>query len=276
MPIDDQVTVSMPAWRTPPELLHRAVVAVLRQTHRNLRLIVVHDGPKASAAALWQGIDDIRDPRLLRWNLGDRRGRYFIDAVTLAATTSRWWTVHDSDDEAEPGWLESMVALATRFNADVVQADQLVHMICGGEPAMERVPGPTQWAGEYRHFAHMAGLWSADWLRRVGGPHPEYRVGWDTMLSSLAREYGRVAIHRGHPCYHRCRRKGSLTTSKYTGVGSVIRMGCDAGMRELWDKLSASGASDVDSAGAMIKQDIGQVTIDVVARYARLLSSEES
>ena len=230
------VTVSMP-YHGCPDTVRRAVDAVLNQTHTNLRLVVVNDGDTEQPP--WPALADVDDPRLVRFDLAENRGRYFADAVTLAACTTPWWTIHDADDEAEPTWLEAMLAAAHESGADVVLAAQRVHQL-NGRTITERVK-PYHDSDRLAHHAHMAGLWSTTWLRTVGGPHPGYRIGWDTLLTATAYAAGRVVVV-DEPLYHRHRRRGSLTTSTTTGTGTAARRRVQGELRDLWPRVRAAAA----------------------------------
>lgn len=235
----DRVTVSMP-YHGSPDTIRRAVDAVLNQTHTNLLLVVVNDGDHDRPP--WPALADVTDPRLVRFDLTENRGRYHADAVTLAACTTPWWTVHDADDEAEPQWLETMLAVAHESGADVVfTAQTIIHL--DGAVHTEQ---PRPWTdGRYRHHAHMAGLWDVGFLRRLGGPHPGYRVGFDTMLTAAALASGRAALVPT-PLYTRHRRRGSLTTAPATGTRSMLRRRTAAELRRLWPHMTEAARTSPD------------------------------
>jgi hypothetical protein len=266
------VTVSMPYHGT-PGTVRRAVDAVLAQTMPRLRLVVVNDGDRG--APPWEALADITDPRLHRVNLPDQRGRYYCDAVTLAACTTPWWTVHDADDAADPAWLEAMLEAADGQGADVVLTAQTVHHLDG--QVYEEQPLPWQ-EGAYRHHAHMAGLWSTAFLRSVGGPHPGYRVGWDTMLTGTALAMGAATI-LDRPLYTRYRRPGSLTSSPTTGMRSAYRRTAVAELRRLWPLMVAAaphgpGAVRQVLASSRIRGDWDAVT-DQALRLHRPAALDE-
>lgn len=230
-----KVTVSVP-YHGCPDTVRRAVNAVLTQTHTDLLCVVVNDGDHATPP--WPALANITDPRLIRHDLADNHGRYHCDAVTLTMCDTPWWTIHDADDEADPRWLATMLETATRADADVVLTGQTVHHI-NGTTTIEPVLPLTD--GAYRHHAHMAGLWSTSFLRSIGGPHPAYRVGWDTMLTGAALALGAATV-LPEPLYTRHRRYGSLTTARTTGMRSPLRRRTVQELRRLWPLM-------VDAAG---------------------------
>lgn len=211
------VTVSMPYWRT-PATLRTAVTAVLAQTYRDLRLVVVNDGDRQTRP--WELLADITDPRLLRVDLPANRGRYFCDAAVLQACDTPWFAVHDSDDEATPVWLEWLIRAAADNGWDACVAPQTVVSVDGVarlEPVGKLLP-----SRRLRHVAHHAAVYRTQALRDVAGPHPGFRIGYDTLLLNLLLMRHSVGeIDR--PVYTRRIRPGSLTTSPDTGTGTQAR-----------------------------------------------------
>jgi glycosyltransferase involved in cell wall biosynthesis len=225
------VAVSIPYYGCPFGI-RRAVDAVLAQTHKDLICVVTNDGDTERSP--WPKLADIADPRLVRYDAPANRGRYFTDAVVLAATDTPWFTVHDADDAAHPRWLELCLVEAVQSRADSVLTGQYV-LDLKGRRIIEK-PKMAADGREMHHFGHMAGLWRSSWLRRVGGPNPHFRVGYDTLLSTIAWHYGRYAALPA-PVYTRYRRRGSLTTSRQTGGKSDYRLAVRAELRDLWADL---------------------------------------
>lgn len=213
------VTISMPVGPgMPQECLERAIAAVRAQTYRSWRLVVIGDGAPAMAG-MWRAFAD-GDKRVVGYAYPENRGRYYADAVVFAATTSPFFTVHDADDEAAPEWLATMIAACA--SADVALTSQHVRRL-NGRAAVESVSG-FRGAHTLHHHAHMAGLWSRKWLDDVGGPHPAFRVGFDTLLTSLPFLLGMPAIINDPVLYRRHKRVMSLTTSVSTGMRSPMRL----------------------------------------------------
>jgi len=76
------VTVSLSYFQR-KEQVRRATESILGQTYTNLTLIVVNDGDDDPP---WDQLADIRDSRLVRFDLKSNHGRYFADAVVLNST----------------------------------------------------------------------------------------------------------------------------------------------------------------------------------------------
>lgn len=257
------ITVSMPIYRMPPEILRRAVESVLAQTERRIRVILVNDGGPPVEA--WAPLADLDDPRIVRFDLPTNHGRYYADAVTLAACATMWWSPHDSDDWSEPDRLARLLALSA--GADVVLGAQWVH---GSREKTQTRERPREWTGPdpaLRWYGHMAALWSPAWLRSVGGPHPGYRVGYDTVMTGLAHLCGRVATLED-PLYHRCWRMGSLTKAPETGMGSPHRQAAAVALRDLWAQAVEAGPA---GAGRVILSSVAADDLAAVAVDAERL-----
>lgn len=229
------VTVSMPYHRC-PGTLRRAVESVLAQTYRDVRVVVVNDGDHPP----WRLLHGITDPRLTCFDLPVNRGRYYADAVTLAACDNPWWAICDTDDWVEPHWLASMLTRARETGAGAVFGPQWIHHLGRSVkvepvgPLLER-PGPV-----LRQLAHHAGLYRTAVAREAGGPHPGFRVGYDTLFVNLVAMVATVAcIDR--PAYHRVARRDSLTRAPATGFGSILRTVSKARLEDLYTAALASG-----------------------------------
>jgi predicted O-methyltransferase YrrM len=200
-------------------------------------LVVINDGAEGDPESdTWAPLADITDPRLVRFNLPFNRGRYFADAVVLEAAATQWFAPHDADDEADPRWLEAMLE-AARPGAAWVATAQRVEMATGAF-AIEQ-PKASAPRATLTHYAHMAGLWSTEWLRETaGGPHPGYRVAYDTLLSMIARTWGSGVVI-DTPLYTRHRRADSLTLSPETGMRSAHRREARSSLTDLWQEIRA-------------------------------------
>jgi len=205
------VTVSMP-YRGTPQTVHRAVRSVLDQSYRDLRLVVVNDGAG-----------------LVRFDLPANRGRYYADAVVLAAAASPLWMVHDSDDFTDRRHIRQLVdALGTN---DAAFAGYERHTPSGRGtvtlPRIDRVDA-------IRHITHYGSvLWRTDALRSLGGPNPGWTIAYDTFLLALAaRRLRCVAVPDA--TYHHVIRGGSLTQARATKIGSSRRRGVQLQRQRLW------------------------------------------
>jgi glycosyltransferase involved in cell wall biosynthesis/predicted O-methyltransferase YrrM len=213
------VTVSVPYFRC-REYLATAVESLLAQTHRDLTVVVVNDGDPESP---WPLLAHLDDPRLVRFDLDRNRGRYFADAVVLAATGSPWFAPHDADDWSEPERLATLLRRLRETHAAAVFGGYLEHQ------AGWRAPRPVcadlmrePLAAQLTHRAMHFGLYDVAALRATGGYYAGFRVGFDTLLVNLMQMTGPVAFV-DRPLYHRRIRPGSLTSASATGMHSAHR-----------------------------------------------------
>ncbi|WP_127792773.1 glycosyltransferase family A protein [Agromyces sp. LHK192] len=101
------VSVILPTYNR-ARLIERAIGSVLSQTHRELELIVVDDGSTDDTAALVEQVGDERVSFIRQENAGAPSARN----RGVAAARGAWVAFQDSDDEWDPGFLESVVARA--------------------------------------------------------------------------------------------------------------------------------------------------------------------
>ncbi len=223
------VTVSLPYYNCRRYLL-RAVHSILAQTHSNLTLVVVNDGDPNPP---WDLLAHIDDPRLVRYDLGVNRGRYFVDAVILAATPDPYLLIQDADDWSEPERVAALLDAVRgqggqhfeRRQPPVVGAVSACRLWREGsrQGQLLAYPGlrrPLSERFEFRSDHH--GLFRSDALSMIGGNYGGYRIGYDTLLINLLSMLGEVAYVE-RPLYHRQVRAGSLTTSQATGMRSPQR-----------------------------------------------------
>lgn len=244
-----QVTISIPYYRS-PATIRRAVMAVLNQTYDDLICVVTCDGDRKTPP--WRHLADITDSRLIRHTLTENHGRYYADAVVLAATRSEWFTVHDADDAARPDWLRSQLDLAQKSNAQAVFCAHTISDPSGSRTVLDT---PKRFNGSLQHYAHMAGLWRTDFLRQLGGPRPDFRVGYDTMLTGAAMATGKVAVHPD-VLYDRYLQISSLTRSPSSRVGSPLREQSRRWITRMWPAATRAAKISPERAGNILKASI--------------------
>jgi len=258
-----QILVTMPTFNTPRELLERSVASILNQTHRDLRLVVVSDGPRLR--------DLPGDDRLIVYRIPDNRGRYFCDAVTTAcARDDEVVVIHDADDWSEPDRFELLLP-TMRDGAAIARYYR--HMRKGVHiqtPSRKRFDSPD---GSWVHIGHWcSGAYTGERIRRAGGVHPGFRVGYDTLFVRMIALTGKVGISN-HAAYHWCRREDgeSLTLSTETKFGSPLR---EAAKRQLADLNSQAWAARAEDPGQVIRDSIPRQLADEVAYHASILATK--
>lgn len=253
------ILVSLPYFQT-PFLIRRAVDSILTQDVE-LKLVVVNDG----GGAVWEPLADIEDPRLVRFDLAKNRGRYYCDAVTLAANPYELYTIHDSDDWSESGRYSRLLSELGGMEAAVDGWTR--HGTNGGVQRFKSKPelvahrtGKSLW-----HFAHHKGLWNTEALRTIGMP-AHLRVGWDTYLMHVAALTLKVAWVDYYG-YHQQRRPNSLITSPLTGVQSRHRAQAIVELDRMWKEVQA----EPDRAAAIVTTELQAEVQADAERLLRLL-----
>nr|WP_296064034.1 glycosyltransferase family 2 protein [uncultured Actinoplanes sp.] len=152
------VSVVIPTWNR-PELATRAVLSALAQTHENLEVVVVVDGPDPDTVA---ALDAVGDPRL-RVIVLPSQGRA-PNARNQGALNARgrWTALLDDDDEWLPTKIETQLKLAaTATRAAPIVATRMISRTPRADTVMpRRLPAPGEPLSEY--FTVRRGLFYGD------------------------------------------------------------------------------------------------------------------
>jgi glycosyltransferase involved in cell wall biosynthesis len=214
--------------------LRRAVEGLLGQTHRNLTVIVMNDGDPDSP---WPFLRDIRDPRLVRFDLAGNHGPYFATDVVLSATTSPYLLIQDADDWSPPTRATRLLDRMRNEGSDLAISAQLHYSedenvakpiaFRWKASTMDPRAGPcyivrSRLTPQFLYRLPHHGLFRCDSVRRVGGYYGGFRVSYDALLTNLILMTGRIS-HLRQPLYYHTVRPGSLTQSDETGMRSQYR-----------------------------------------------------
>ena len=212
--------VTMPTFRTPQDLLERAVDSVLQQTHEDLRLVLIADG---------EPVDLEPDDRLVLFGLPENRGRYFADAVALAAfDEDDWWSPHDADDWSEPDRFARLLDVAAPHGA-ALAAYWKYEMDGRRTMSIPKIAGRG-----HRHVGHWcSGVYKVGRARDAGGILPNVRVSYDTLFVSLVTLIGPTG-NDPTPGFHWQRRPGSLTSANGTSMQSSLRYQTRLKLRKIY------------------------------------------
>src|ERR1700729_1819257 len=171
------ITVSLPYFGCRP-LLRRAVESILAQTHGDLTLIVLNDGEQPGP---WDLLADIKDRRLVRFDLDANRGRYFADEVALSATSDRYFMIQDADDWSSLDRAALLYEALREDNAGA--AFSAIERYVAGEPHELSTPGCTlPPLPQLTSIAYHFGLYRTQSLRAIGGYYGGFRFGYDTVI----------------------------------------------------------------------------------------------
>jgi glycosyltransferase involved in cell wall biosynthesis len=187
-----------------PDLLPKAVKSALRQTVKDIIVVVYADGEMPPKLP--------KDSRLRVHVSPVNRGPYFAFQAMLLASPHEYIAPVGADDWLEPDHLEQMMPAVERFTA-VTTGRVFWH-------TPER--GLLKIAKVARGYGYEVGLFRTDRLLGIGGWDPNERVGQDSLIVQLLPLTGGRRIS-GVPTYHRLRRPGSLSTSDETGNKSRYR-----------------------------------------------------
>lgn len=228
------ITVSAPYFGC-RAFLRRAVESILAQTHADLTLIVLNDGEQP---APWDLLADIKDRRLVRFDLDANRGRYFADAVALSATSDRYFMIQDADDWSSLDRAELLYEALRENYADA--AFSAINRYTAGTwrkhstPQCILPPLPRLTPVAY-HF----GLYRTESLRAIGGYYGGFRFAYDTVIAGLLSLTARLA-YVGVPLYHHDPREGSLSSSPDTGMASEARKEVLAKLEVIYERAYAA------------------------------------
>lgn len=233
------VTVSIPYFRN-RSYLRRAVDSILAQTYRNLRLVVVNDG---DADPPWPVLEDITDPRLVRFDIEENRGRYFADAVVLDATPDDYFMVQDADDWSESARLAMLMQTLQRDHASAALSSSR-HFRAAGRTLQRRgreaYPASARaLTQQFLHRGNHHALFEVSALRALGGYYAGFRVGYDTLLVNLLLMAADVA-YVDEPLYNRFAHGASLTAAPETGLSSALRRQATRQLAALYRNAHAS------------------------------------
>lgn len=262
--MSDRIMISMPYHDgTSVGDLKRAVESVGRQTAHGIVLVLIADGcPVLDLGEIARYVSVVHV-------FGENHGRYFADAVTLRAAAElgiEYWMVHDSDDWTEPEHVESLMK-SMRSSTDVVFGGYIRPTVSNPD---RRIMFDLVKARRLRHGTQYASvLWRSKSLLRIGGPHPDWRVAWDTMLITIAASYLRYAISNSAK-YHYNAHPGSLTQSRETGMNSQIRRTAHHQRREMWQQIRRRVRS-IDDVGKIVTDSVRAETRSAVDRESSLL-----
>src|SRR5690606_19120686 len=136
-------------------------------------------------------------------------------------------TFHDSDDTASPTRFQKLVRKLGKH--PVAVSPHFMKSMSGRYRAVDLKPVPAFPPPLDVYFRMTTGLYRADFMRKIGGPHPEVRGSYDTTLTCLcvALVTPRVVPE---PLYSVIKRPGSLTTDPVTGLKD------DSGRVPAWRK----------------------------------------
>ncbi|WP_433829972.1 glycosyltransferase family 2 protein [Actinoplanes sp. CA-015351] len=158
MPTDPDVSVVIPTCNR-PQLAARAAESALGQTHHDLEVIVVVDGPDDATVKELSGIGD---PRLRVVVLPERGKAPRARNIGALEARGRFVALLDDDDEWLPVKIETQFALARASHKRLpIVASRLINRTPRADSVMpRRLPSPGEPLSEY--FTVRRGLFYGD------------------------------------------------------------------------------------------------------------------
>lgn len=186
-PVDEpvKITVIMPVWNG-AETVEAAANSILRQSWRNLELIIVDD---ASTDDTWSRLRRLaahdQRVRLLRNQMNV--GPYVSKNVALKFAEGDWITGHDADDWAHPQRLERQVR-AMQANGGTIKAGAglMIRMSPAGHFGLIGPLGPASPDGVLRN-ALISTMFERRFLIEELGGWDSVRYGADAEISHRAK-----------------------------------------------------------------------------------------
>ena len=240
-PFTSTLSVSMAVGQNvAPELLRKAVSSVLGQSLTGFTLYVAFDGKAPDHLA--SVINEFDDTRITVLECNGK-GAYACHKATLAACTSEWWCVHDSDDWSEPGRLSALASGITE-HTDAVFGGYTEHR--DGDAGRKVPPCVPHGAPRTPELLYSSSWHTAfirtDVLRRIG-INENYRCGYDSAIqAALWRTGGAATVD---DCsYHYVRHPESLTQHADTNFMSTYRAAVNADLRDVFSRLPCTATID--------------------------------
>jgi glycosyltransferase involved in cell wall biosynthesis len=217
------VTACIPTFRC-TKYLRTAVMSLLTQTYPFVRVIVINDGDPNPP---WPSLNDITDPRLIRFDLRENRGPYFCLAVAVEATADSLFLTQDADDWSSPDRVAILLQIMRRdcSNFAFSTIAQFQEMPSGDlipvRPLFATAPD-TLMTEELKYRIPHHGLFQTKTIKGLGGYFAGFRFGYDTLLMNLLLLTGSVSW-TPEPLYWRRLRTTSLSNAPDTGLKSIKR-----------------------------------------------------
>lgn len=212
------VSIIIPVYKV-EEYLHECIDAVLKQTYKNLQIILVDDGSPDSCGLICDQYK-INDPRIEvihkeNGGLSSARNR------GLELAQGEYISFIDSDDYVSPVFIEELVNAAEEYNSDVVCVDYTTEeqklscskhsqsLILNTNDAISMLLNPTG----YRCFA-----WNKLYKKYLfeNIRYPEGRLYEDIVTTYELFKFCNKIVYINSPYYYYRVRESSISTSDFS------------------------------------------------------------
>jgi GT2 family glycosyltransferase len=235
------VSVIMPVFEPPPEVLRAAIDSVRHQLYTNWELCIADDGSSAPHVGAILGEYEAMDSRI---TVARRDLNGHISAAcntALALATGEWVACLDHDDLlAEHALALAVAALADHPEAGIIYSDEDKFDGDGKRhsPYFKPEFDPLLLVGQ--NFLNHLCVFRRDLVNEVGGYREGYEGSqdWDLALRVSERLTPERVVHVPHVLYHWRAHAGSTAS-----LVSAKPYAVDAGRRAVMDHLVRTGRS---------------------------------
>jgi len=225
-----KVSVVIPTCNR-PHTLPRAIHSVLRQTYRDLEIIVVDDASKTDAAAEVVAKIAAEDPRVSYIRRETGGGAAAARNTGIQAARGELIAFQDDDDEWLLGKLEQQVALIEKLGAEcVLVGGHLLRFIVDANPKIYQWPtsdgtwvDPTHFINGFTAFIQTA-LIRKSALDAIGAFNAVVPVSEDFELALRLLNYGRLATVQNFVTVSYEQSKTSLSNQRPLRIVSNLKI----------------------------------------------------
>ncbi len=262
--VTPSISVVMPVYDTPPELLDIAIESILAQTFRDFEFLILNDGSRLRATNICLEGWASRDARLRIFD-GPHRGLTPSLNRGLLLARAEFIARQDADDWSEPDRLRQQIE-HLRANAGLALSgtDAQLHRADGRSLWRVRLPRTTpeisQAFADGNPFVHGSTMFPRELALRIGGYREEFPCSQDYDFFWRLSEAGGAA-NLDTVLYHYRYTNGSVSAAKASEQARAHRAArilADARRRgEIEDvgaALAAAEETDSEALRAALKQ----------------------
>lgn len=214
-----RISVLMPTYNTPVDLLTQAVDSVRAQIYPEWELCIADDGsPDARVRDTLHRLA-AQEPRIRLHLSADNQGVSQATNLALALATGEFVVLLDHDDLLEPQALYRVAEAWLADQPDLLYSDEVV--VSGPRQNIEQFalrPGfSLEYLRAHPYIVHLVGF-RTGLLRELGGLDPSLRISQDYDLILRAAERARVIAHIPEVLYRWRLREGSAGHEKQAQV----------------------------------------------------------
>lgn len=226
------ISVLMPTYNTPPQLLRDAINSVLAQWYRNWELCIADDGSTEPGVAQLLEEYAARDSRI-KLSLTSKNGNVSVASNrALALACGDFITLLDHDDLLEPQALFRLADTIIEDNPDFIYSDEVMV----DETAEKLVfwsfrPGfSLERLRNHPYIVHLV-CFRASLLRQIGGFDERLAISQDYDLILRVVEQSQRIVHIPEVLYRWRQRKSSLGHRKQSEVEATSRQVLEGHLR---------------------------------------------